>query len=125
MDRRTAILNGTYQHWGVLQPLGLLEPNNLVPPENCAGSNLTMGIRPADKAPVVYDGAGGWADHQCSEQYVSVCKVTGGWMRWCTRHVMKLCLWEHACWLAGCWQHGCCMQHATSCANDPLVRDDG
>jgi hypothetical protein len=76
VDRRTVIYNGTYQHWGVLQPGNILEPNNRVPPENCAGGNLTMGIRPADKAPVIFDGAAGWADHNCGEQYISMCRVT-------------------------------------------------
>ena len=76
VDRKTVIYNGTYQHWGVLQPGNVLEPNNQVPPENCAGGNLTMGVRRADKAPVVFDGAAGWADRGCGEQYISMCKVT-------------------------------------------------
>lgn len=89
VDRKTVIYNGTYQHWGVLQPGDQLEPNNLVPPESCAGSNLTMGIRPADRAPVIFDGVGGWADQNCTGQFVSVCKIT----RECRLHAWRVRVW--------------------------------
>jgi hypothetical protein len=63
IDRNDAIYKGNYQHWGIAGKD--LEPNNLVPNEFCAGSNVT----------VMYTGAGGWADHNCKEQYVYICEI--------------------------------------------------
>ena len=64
IDRTEAIYKGNYQHWGTAGA-NLLEPNNLLPNEYCAGSNLT----------VWYTNAGGWADHNCNEQYIFICEV--------------------------------------------------
>ncbi len=75
LDHENAIYVGDYQHWGVLQPGNVLEPNNLVPSEDCAGSNLTMGIIKLDKTWGM-DGIGGWADHNCQEEYVYICEVS-------------------------------------------------
>jgi hypothetical protein len=63
IDHNEAIYRGNYQHWGTAGKD--LEPNNLLPNEFCAGSNLT----------VMYTNAGGWADHNCKEQYVYICEV--------------------------------------------------
>ena len=63
IDWNEAIYKGNYQHWGIAGKD--LEPNNQVPPEHCAGSNLT----------VWYTNCGGWADHNCREQYVYVCEI--------------------------------------------------
>jgi hypothetical protein len=63
LDHENAIYRGNYQHWGTAGKD--LEPNNLLPPENCAGSNLTA----------MYSDCGGWADHNCREQYVYICEI--------------------------------------------------
>jgi hypothetical protein len=73
LDHGKAIYQGNYQHWGTIMPGRILEPNNLVPPEVCAGSNLTAGI--IRHRELIYDGVGGWADHNCQEQYVFICEV--------------------------------------------------
>jgi hypothetical protein len=50
------------------QPGNAPEPNNANPPEDCAVANFTE----------TNQGAWGWADTRCNEQYVYMCKVPGG-----------------------------------------------
>jgi hypothetical protein len=69
------IYKGNYQHWGTYQPGRRLEPNNMVAPENCAGSNTTQGVLQPDKTTVLFDGLGGWADHNCREKYIFICEI--------------------------------------------------
>jgi hypothetical protein len=68
VDQRHAIYSLSYQNWGEAR-LGSgavrLEPNNLEAPEDCAGGNLTM----------VVEQAAGWADAQCSRDYISICEI--------------------------------------------------
>ncbi len=73
LDRGKAIYMGNYQHWGTIMPGRILEPNNQRPPEVCAGSNLTAGIIRYDE--LVVDGVGGWADHNCDEEYPFICEI--------------------------------------------------
>jgi hypothetical protein len=57
-----------YGHWGTLVFADggtSLEPNNLHMPEFCAVANASM----------AYDNVWGWADRNCDEKYIFVCKV--------------------------------------------------
>jgi hypothetical protein len=71
VDQNQAIYNLNYQNWGYLlhrSGFKQLEPNNLVPVEMCAGSNVTVMMENPG------GWAGGWADHNCTERYVSICE---------------------------------------------------
>jgi hypothetical protein len=71
VDQNQAIYNLDYQNWGYLlhrSGFKQLEPNNLVPVEMCAGANVTVMMENPG------GWAGGWADHNCSEAYVSICE---------------------------------------------------
>jgi hypothetical protein len=57
-----------YGHWGTLayeDGSSSLEPNNLSPPEFCAVANFSMS----------YDAVWGWADRNCDEHFIYMCKV--------------------------------------------------
>jgi hypothetical protein len=72
VDSNNAIFRPNYQHWGYIQhPNGAkqLEPNNLIPTESCAGANATL--RWSQHGAEAF----GWADRNCSEQYISICEV--------------------------------------------------
>ena len=72
VDQNQVIFRPNYQHWGYLLDKRTgskqLEPNNLSKPEHCAGANTTL--------PWSQHGATayGWADHNCNEQYISICE---------------------------------------------------
>lgn len=57
-----------YRHWGVYQPGRLAEPNNMLGSELCGLANATQG----------YNSAWGWADAQCSEPHIFICKISRG-----------------------------------------------
>ena len=83
INTNDVIYKGNYQHWGTYQPGRRLEPNNMLAPENCAGSNTTQGVLQPDKTTVLFDGLGGWADHNCKEKYIFICEIerehSGSW----------------------------------------------
>jgi hypothetical protein len=55
----------SYTHWGTDRGGAGREPNNVCPPEDCAGANYTQ----------AYDGAWGWSDAACDQQFPSLCEV--------------------------------------------------
>jgi hypothetical protein len=68
----TAPFNSTsYQNWGVAvgdDNMGP-EPNNFFGDEKCAGGNFTE----------AKEGAAGWADAQCGQQFVFMCRLLREW----------------------------------------------
>lgn len=60
----------SYRHWGTLKTGGgdsIPEPNNQQPQEYCAVCNATQ----------TYGGAYGWADANCANKFVSMCRIQG------------------------------------------------
>jgi hypothetical protein len=59
----------SYKHWGVYSVDGSAEPNNKDPPEDCAVANYTE----------AYDNVFGWADTNCANKFIFMCKLIRGW----------------------------------------------
>jgi hypothetical protein len=66
----------TYEHWGsMVTDVGRLpEPNNAMLSENCAVANYSQ----AFGNPTAW----GWADTQCNNKFLYVCKVNREWSSW-------------------------------------------
>ncbi len=62
----------SYEHWGTMDTgTGKLpEPNNVNLPEFCAVANASQN----HGSPAAW----GWADTQCKDKFVYICKVNGG-----------------------------------------------
>ncbi len=68
MDRSLPAPDGSprvYTHWGVFQPGAIGEPNNMMGSELCGIANASQS----------YNSAWGWADVQCSEPHIAICKI--------------------------------------------------
>jgi hypothetical protein len=68
---RLADTLGAYKNWGVYQPGGKQEPfiPNGGPPELCGAANFTA----------MSQGVGGWANSQCGNKFIWMCKIRCGW----------------------------------------------
>jgi hypothetical protein len=69
--------SSTYLHWGKGAGMDFPEePNNFEEGEDCGAGNWTQS----------FDAAWGWADANCRQQFVFMCKIRGGvqmpWHAW-------------------------------------------
>ncbi len=76
--------DGVYSHWGVYQPGALAEPNNMLGSELCGLANATQS----------WNSAWGWADAQCSEPHIFICKIAREW-------------WLPMAWMLSGWCSNC------------------
>jgi hypothetical protein len=63
----------SYEHWGKGSGIDFpAEPNNFEPQEDCGLANYTQS----------FDSVWGWADGNCKQPFVFMCKMRGTWQRW-------------------------------------------
>ena len=65
----------SYRHWGTYidKTLNIGEPYSVpgAPQQQCAGGNFTQ----------MYGNAAGWADEDCGDEHLALCKVQRGWLQ--------------------------------------------
>ena len=95
IDPTNKLNSSAYQNWGMGSPSDQSfgpEPNNALGDEKCGGANFTQ----------TREDAAGWADAQCSRQYIFMCRLLRESRSWCW-------LWHDSCYWCVCCKLACKM----------------